>query len=347
MNSNAPSAVRRAGTGFTLVELLVVITIIGILIALLLPAVQAAREAARVLQCQNHLKQISLAALNHEQVHGFLPTGGWGYRWMGDPNCGFNKLQPGGSFFNCLPYMEQEALHDLQLGAVRGSQDQMDKALRMAQTPVSLFCCPSRRAAIVYPVLSNAGNWTINATALSDPTKLGTFRGDYAWNAGSVLVPWGTGPSSWAEADAGKNVVSGYGFYDMKDSNGISHQRSMVKLAEITDGTSYTYLVGEKYMDADHYFDGAIGSDDQCIFTGDDCDQHRWTTYYWGDQYGQPRQDTPGLDIGVPFGGPHATGWNVAFCDGSVQCLSYSLDRYVHEYLGNRMDGKVLDGKTY
>ena len=64
--------------GFTLVELLAVITIIGILIALLLPAVQAAREAARQTQCKNNLKQLALGCLQHEQVQGYLPTGGWG-----------------------------------------------------------------------------------------------------------------------------------------------------------------------------------------------------------------------------------------------------------------------------
>ncbi len=107
---------RRSLPGFTLVELLVVIAIIGILIALLLPAVQAAREAARLLQCKNNVKQMALACLSHEETHGHLPASGWGYRWAGDPDKGFGSDQPGGWHYNILPFMEQATLHDLGKG---------------------------------------------------------------------------------------------------------------------------------------------------------------------------------------------------------------------------------------
>src|SRR5271169_4266720 len=77
---------RRQAHGFTLVELLVVITIIGILVSLLMPAVQSAREAARRVQCDNNLYQMGKAVLAHEQAQRFFPTGGWGWNWVGDPD---------------------------------------------------------------------------------------------------------------------------------------------------------------------------------------------------------------------------------------------------------------------
>jgi prepilin-type N-terminal cleavage/methylation domain-containing protein len=93
--------------GFTLVELLVVIAIIGVLVALLLPAVQAAREAARRSSCANNLRNLGLACHHHHDAHSFFPTNDWGTGWTGDPDQGFGKNQPGSWLFSVLPFIEQ------------------------------------------------------------------------------------------------------------------------------------------------------------------------------------------------------------------------------------------------
>jgi prepilin-type N-terminal cleavage/methylation domain-containing protein/prepilin-type processing-associated H-X9-DG protein len=340
-SSHTPRRPSHAPSAFTLVELLVVITIIGILIALLLPAVQAAREAARMLQCQNHLKQISLAALDHEHMNGWLPSGGWGYAWTGDPDCGFGKLQPGSPFYNILPYMEQQALHDMPANAPARSTQRQQLSLQMIQTPLSELNCPTRRP--VACLLTNS--WTtVNAGTV--PRSPGTFRSDYAWNGGSVVIGWGPGPGAWPNPPD-----SNVGFYDMKANNGVGCQRSCVKLIDITDGTSCTYLVGEKWLQPEFYLDGAVtgaGACDQAALVADDADIWRWTgasTYPWVS--GPPVPDIPGYNAGVPFGSAHATSFNMAFCDGSVQRLNYTIDKYVHEALGSRNDGKTLDAKAW
>ncbi len=94
--------------GFTLVELLVVIVIIGILVALLLPAVQAARESGRQAVCQNNLKQLGIAFSQHMTQHGWYPTGGWGAAWTGYPQRGYSRQQPGGWYYNILSFIDED-----------------------------------------------------------------------------------------------------------------------------------------------------------------------------------------------------------------------------------------------
>ena len=166
--------------GFTLVELLVVITIIGILIALLLPAVQAAREAARKMQCCNNLKQLALACLGHENLTGRFPTDGWGYGWTGDADRGTDWRQPGGWIFNVLPFIDQQVLHDQGTGM--GSWDDQNRKTANTQrlvTPVGGLYCPTRRSPLVYPTWLTLAN--ANAALL-------VVKSDYAINGGDYYT---------------------------------------------------------------------------------------------------------------------------------------------------------------
>lgn len=135
--------------GFTLVELLVALAIIGVLLGLLAPAVQMAREASRRTACSNNLKQLGLAAKMHVDAHGIFPTGGWGAGWIGDPDGGFGPKQPGGWIYNVLPYLEQQALRDLGRGEPPAAK--RETCVQLLQSPLALFHCPTRRAVQLYP----------------------------------------------------------------------------------------------------------------------------------------------------------------------------------------------------
>ena len=103
---------KRKNLGFTLVELLVVIAIIAMLVSLLLPAVHAAREAARNTHCKNNLKQVSLGFLNHESTHGHFAGDAWGWRWVGDPDRGAGKRQPGSWAYKVLDFIEESTVRN-------------------------------------------------------------------------------------------------------------------------------------------------------------------------------------------------------------------------------------------
>ncbi|MGD9636510.1 MAG: DUF1559 domain-containing protein, partial [Pirellulales bacterium] len=238
---------RSVRTGFTLVELLVVIAIIGILVALLLPAVQAAREAARRGACVNNLRNIGLALHEHHDAHGFFPSNGWGTGWTADPDQGTGKDQPGSWMFSVLPFIEEQAVHDIGSGQPGWPIPAKKKILlaSIIKTPIALFYCPSRRPAAAYPVKFWVGkNWTHDGSPLA--------RNDYAACSGSGstiagLVGVVYAPNTYTEADS-------WAAWPSKDNyNGLVFIRSEVPLRQVTDGTSNTYMVGEKSVNVDAY----------------------------------------------------------------------------------------------
>lgn len=343
----SPRAPRQLFCAFTLVELLVVIAIIGILVALLLPAVQAAREAARRAQCQNHLKQIGVAFLLHESAHKILPTSGITPWHVGDAERGHGRKQTGGWMFNILPYIEEQSVYDLTRdGDPKITAAQKAAAVTMQLTPVSVYNCPSRRPARALPYTLPSSWQPVN----SDPMQV-VVRGDYAANAGDgecglkfpmrdssgkvtgcqVILP----PFGYALLD---NPAL-FTFPSEKDQTGINFLGAEISIANITDGTSKVYMVGEKYMNADQYeSDGlADGGDNHSCYQGFDWDVNRWATDAW-----PATQDRPAFDAFEGFGGPHAGVWQAVFCDGSVHTLPYNMDNVTHMRLANRFDGEAI-----
>ena len=336
---------RFTSRGFTLVELLVVIAIIGILIGLLLPAVNSAREAGRRTQCQNNLTQIAKAFLNHESAHQFLPTGGWGFGWMGDPDRGFGKSQPGGWAYNILPDIDQGNLWQLGINLSPTDPNKVSQAKTLWATTISIYNCPSRRRLCLGPNVANDSFFPSGVTPLTPP---GMFRGDYAASSGTTAYVNNRGPASYTAGDALTETqwlaidsnVPNTPYY-----NGICFRHSAVSLAEVTDGTASTYLVAERYLDPLHYYDGLKkwgsqqGMDSLGAFVGFAPD-----IVCQADQTDLPMRDRSGEDFQYPrFGSAHVDGWNAAFCDGAVHQMSYAIDPNTHAYLGCRNDGNSID----
>ena len=172
---------RRPLHGFTLVELLVVITIIGILIALLLPAVQAAREAARQTQCKNNLKQLALGCLNHEQRRA-VSHRRLGCDWTGDADRGTDWRQPGGWIYNILPYIEQQTLHDMGAGLAGpadtpGSPKCLANSQRLS-APLTVTLLSHAAAGDCLPVESKRRRRSAALVNAGQPSTVG--RHDYA-----------------------------------------------------------------------------------------------------------------------------------------------------------------------
>jgi len=364
--------------GFTLVELLVVISIIGVLMSLLLPAVQSAREAGRRTQCLNNLKNMGVATqLNLEKLKRF-PTGGWGARWVGDPDRGNGDKQTGGWVYNLLPYLEQEALHDYGAGIVlpAGQTAKQAAVAKLVSTPLAIMNCPSRRGGQLYPLDSSRAPWDPTGTSASGTALMGAnlptqvAKGDYAANIGvryETSFPNGnpagcsTSDPDYQKAYTAPAISTGFTF------TGVIYMKSSISDAGIKDGTSHTYLIGEKFMDRTHYDDGKYIGDDDTVYSAMGNDNYR-STFVAPKTLASsmdPTADDPGKEAAAGavtmlndtldstgantcvFGSTHSGIVNFAFCDGSTKTVSISIDPLTHRYLGERADRKVIDESVF
>jgi len=347
---NAEDRFRNAG--FTLVELLVVIAIIGILVALLLPAIQSAREAARNSQCKNNLKQIGLGLLNHESTYKTFPTGGtqiWPRiedfltdsqtvtdetKRQGRP-LGPDK-QGLGWAFQILPFLEESAVFNIR------STNQIQN------TSVALYNCPSRRGAIQCEI--NPFAWLTDYAAVQPGTipessdydaKEAQFWGKPGCNNecwGQVqpnMEFWGVVVrTNWVArpaAAAGRPAKAAYSLPGLPKP---------VRASRVTDGTSHTFVVAEKRLNPDRYL-GGDWHDDRGWSDGWDPDTMRSSQFPVlpdGDykQFGDRMS-------GFLFGSAHPGGINAVYADGSVRTFSYSIDQVMFNRVGHRADGENVD----
>ncbi len=294
--------------GFTLVELLVVIAIIGLLVSMLLPAVQSAREAGRRASCANNVKQIGLAFMLHHDARGTFPLGGSYREYPSTTNTtNTNSEAPdetspskshetGGWAFQILPHLEEDALYhcnDLQV---------------IRTTTVSLYFCPSRR-----PPQVVSGGWAVGNALM-----------DYA-----------------ASNQDGPDLLDG----GLNSGTGIVRSNRPVRISKVLDGTTKTMMVAEKRLCLQTLGDG-VGDDDHGYSIGWDLDTVARTDMPpASDPHLNCVNGMGGLRLwnGL-FGSSHPAGFNAVFADGSVRHLTYNIDAQLFSTLGNTSDGNVVTG---
>jgi prepilin-type N-terminal cleavage/methylation domain-containing protein/prepilin-type processing-associated H-X9-DG protein len=318
-----------ARRAFTLVELLVVIAIIGILIALLLPAVQSAREAARRSQCTNHLKQVGLAILNYENSNRMLPPGG-----LLPTNDGRNGH--GHSWWvRILPYIEQKTVYDRLdvkgwttgwLGPDSFSNANKQNRAALRSMTFSFMFCPSS----TLPELVMTGSAPDNA---------------------NVMSPTYTGISGSTRHRSARDKNPSSGVSGRISFGGVLVRSEGVRLRDITDGTTNTLAVGEQ--------------SDWCYIVGgtrqdcrSDCghgfpmgpENYNWDRAFNLTTVIHRLNEKSWTGLGVqgncgpnrPLQSAHASGAMVLLCDGSVRFLADSIDISTLYDLADRDDGHIL-----
>jgi prepilin-type N-terminal cleavage/methylation domain-containing protein/prepilin-type processing-associated H-X9-DG protein len=318
---------------FTLIELLVVIAIIGILVALLLPAVQYARESARRTECSNNLSQIAKAIHLHENSLKFLPTGG-DHPW---PNFADYRdavgnfygpdMQGLGWAFQILPFVE-----NTNVMTQRGANDAATQAL-ITSSPMQMYFCPSRRRNVaVGPcvLIDYAAACPTNDLSNTDDVN---SQSNALWR-GSI---WSV---AYNQTYNGVIVRTNWDQF----TNGKAGCTTPITLSNIKDGTGSTLMIGEKRLIPAQYRTGAW-HDDRGWSDGWDPDIIRLTSAPFGpDSHAQLDLNSGTMgDIAYHFGSAHATGMNCAFADGAVKYMPYSMNRANFNRMGHRNDSQFVE----
>lgn len=307
--------------GFTLVELLVVIAIIGVLVALLLPAVQAAREAARRTQCINNIKQVALASHNHHDVFGRFPAGTLGTL----PTLAMTGVDTGndqciGALASLLPYFEQQAAaamikRNLRFDVREPAWFNDASTLDAARMKTKALVCPSTNPYQHEPDMALIMLYPFETTPAMAPNTIAYFQNAMTDPGGQSL-----GRTNYLGCGGLGADIVGWDNY-----LGVFYNRSSTAMRDITDGTSNTLLFGEAIggkptpsAGSRQYGFTWMGVGYLANFTG--IERNTWSS----------------------FSSEHTNLVNFALADGSVRSLARNIDRMNYFHLAGKADGQVV-----